>query len=61
VLDQGTWEAEGSVTTFLSNLRPRSFTMTAITADQAFSNEPMVTFANATNVAGVYRTTPPTP
>lgn len=61
VFDQGSWSAVGSVTTFTSNLRARSFTMTAVAADQAFSSEPMVFFANATNVAGVYRTTPPAP
>lgn len=61
VHDEGTWSAVGSITTFTSTVRPRSFTMTALAADQAASNEPMVFFANATNVAGVYRTTPPTP
>jgi hypothetical protein len=59
VVDIGTWDTDGPVSTFISTLRARSFEVTANAADRATSDEPMVFFPNATNVTGVYRTTPP--
>lgn len=59
VIDEGNWTAGTTSTVFTSTLRARTFEVAANTADRATSDEPMVFFPNATNVTGVYRTTPP--
>jgi hypothetical protein len=59
VIDEGNWTAGTTNTAFTSTLRTRTFTVAANTASQATSDEPMVFFPNATNVTGVYRTSPP--
>lgn len=61
IFDTGTWTSAGNVSTFTSQVRPRTFTVTANSASQATSNEAMVFFVGATNVTGVYRTAPPPP
>jgi hypothetical protein len=61
VLDQGAWTDDGFAMTFVSALRPRTFTMSATTLAEATSNEPMVFFTGAVNVTGTYRPTEPIP
>lgn len=61
VIDEGTWVASDGINTFTSTLRTRTFDITVVDAGEILSNEPMVFFPNAVNVAGVYRTTPPAP
>jgi hypothetical protein len=59
VIDLGNWDTDGTVSTFMSSVRARTFEVVANSETEATSDEPMVFFPNATNVTGVYRTSPP--
>lgn len=59
VIDEGNWTTGTTGTLFTSTLRSRAFEVTADIGNRATSDEPMVFFPNATNVTGVYRTSPP--
>lgn len=59
VLDEGTWVLDGPAYDFTSTLRPRTFSVVVDSPTRVTSTEPMVFFANAPAVTGVYRTTAP--
>ena len=59
VVDEGTWTLVGNAYAFTSTLRPRNFSVAVNNSLQFTSTEPMVFFANAAAVTGVYRTTAP--
>lgn len=59
VIDEGNWTTSGNQNHFVSTLRARTFVIVANSDVRINSSEPMVSFANAPVVAGVYLTIRP--